>query len=256
MRLRRFATHSSGAIFSCQTTYISTAPNTRFEYESALTDLVTQHRRHLGRMMVRAKCAPHFMRLVHTLAPDSPILNYETRCPCGSQYCRITPDGKLTPCPYVPEVAGDLRRDSFAHVWRSSELLLSLRNPDLGGRCGRCEYRALCGGCRARALAVTGDILADDPSCSYQPRAAAPVVEHVRPITYGMSADRTLPWAADAEARLSRIPSFVRAVVAHRIEEYAKRHGQSEITLNVMREVRQSMPVDFSKKRPFFLDEE
>ena len=226
------------------------------EYETVLTELVMLHKAYLGRMMVRAKCAPHFMRLVHTLAPDSPILNYETRCPCGSQYCRITPDGKLTPCPYVPEVAGDLRRDSFAHVWRSSELLLSLRNPDLGGRCGRCEYRALCGGCRARALAVTGDILADDPSCSYQPRAAAPVIEHVRPITYGMSADRTLPWAADAEARLSRIPSFVRAVVAHRIEEYAKRHGQSEITLNVMREVRQSMPVDFSKKRPFFLDEE
>jgi hypothetical protein len=156
----------------------------------------------------------------------------------------------------VPEVAGDLRRDSFAHIWRESPLLQSLRNPDLGGRCGRCEYRSLCGGCRARALAVTGDILADDPSCVYQPRAAAPVVERVRPVTYGMHADRTMRWSAEAEARLARIPSFVRAVVAHRIEEYAKRHGQSEITLNVMREVRQSMPVDFSKKRPFFLDEE
>jgi hypothetical protein len=81
-------------------------------------------------------------------------------------------------------------------------------------------------------------------------------VERVRPITYGMAADRSMHWDAAAEARLSRIPSFVRAVVAHRIEEYAKRHGQTEITLNVMREVRQSMPVDFSKKRPFFLDEE
>jgi hypothetical protein len=60
----------------------------------------------------------------------------------------------------------------------------------------------------------------------------------------------------DAEARLARIPSFVRAVVASRIEDYARRHGQSEVTLNLMREVRQSMPVDFSKKRPFFLDEE
>jgi hypothetical protein len=103
---------------------------------------------------------------------------------------------------------------------------------------------------------VTGDILADDPSCSYQPKAAAPPVERVRPITYGMAADRTMPWSAEAEARLSRIPSFVRGVVASRIEEYAKRNGHSEITLNTMREVRQSMPVDFSKKRPFFLDEE
>ena len=229
---------------------------TAAEYEAVLTELVVLHKTYLGQMMVRAKCAPHFMRLVHTLAPDSPILNYETRCPCGSQYCRITPDGKLTPCPYVPEVAADLRRESFGQAWRTSPLLQTLRNPDLGGRCGRCEYRSLCGGCRARALAVTGDILADDPSCAYQPRAAAPVVEHVRPVAYGMNADRTLHWSADAEARLARIPSFVRGVVAHRIEEYAKRHGQSEITLNVMREVRQSMPVDFSKKRPFFLDEE
>jgi Proto-chlorophyllide reductase 57 kD subunit len=99
-------------------------------------------------------------------------------------------------------------------------------------------------------------VLADDPSCVYQPKATAAPIERVRPVTYGMHADRTMPWDAAAEARLQRIPSFVRAVVAHRIEEYAKRHGQTEITLNVMREVRQSMPVDFSKKRPFFLDEE
>ena len=229
---------------------------TAADYEHVLTELVGLHKTYLGRMMVRAKCAPHFMRLVHTLAPDSPILNYETRCPCGSQYCRITPDGKLTPCPYIPDAAGDLRRDSFAHIWRSAALFASLRNPDLGGRCGVCEYRGLCGGCRARALAVTDDVLADDPSCAYQPKAATTPIERARPVTYGMHADRTMPWDAAAEARLARIPSFVRAVVAHRIEEYAKRHGQTEITLNVMREVRQSMPVDFSKKRPFFLDEE
>ena len=230
---------------------------TAAEYEEVLTELVSLHQQYLGRMMVRAKCAPHFMRLVHELAPDSPILNYETRCPCGSQYCRITPDGKLTPCPYIPTTAGDLRRQPFARVWRESALFQSLRAPDLGGRCGRCEYRSLCGGCRARALATTGDILADDPSCSYQPTAGATPVARQRPVTYGMSAaPHTLSWSADAEARLARIPSFVRAVVASRIEDYARRHGRTEVTLNLMREVRQSMPVDFSKKRPFFLDEE
>ena len=70
------------------------------------------------------------------------------------------------------------------------------------------------------------------------------------------AAPRTLSWSAEAEARLQRIPSFVRAVVASRIEDYARRNGRTEVTLNLMREVRQSMPVDFSKKRPFFLDEE
>ena len=229
------------------------------EYEQVLTELVHLHRQYQGRMMIRAKCAPHFMRLVHAIAPDSTILNYETRCPCGLQYCRITPDGKLTPCPYIPTAAGDLRRDHFARLWKEAPLFRELRGGSLGGRCGRCEYRGMCGGCRARALATTGDILADDPSCVYQPKTEtpAPVIPRARPVSYGgVSTPHTLPWSVEAEARLSRIPSFVRAVVASRIEEYARKHGQTEVTLNLMREVRQSMPVDFSKKRPFFLDEE
>src|SRR5216110_3218248 len=72
------------------------------EYEAVLADLARWQRQYRGQMMVRAKCAPHFMRHVHRTDPDSPILHYETRCPCGTQYCRITPDGKLTPCPYLP----------------------------------------------------------------------------------------------------------------------------------------------------------
>ncbi len=226
------------------------------EYEEVLTQLVGLHDQYLGRMMIRAKCAPHFMRLVHTRSPTSPLLNYDTRCPCGVHYCRITPDGKLTPCPYIPLAAGDLRRSSFASVWRDAQLFQTLRTPDLGGRCGRCEYRGLCGGCRARALATTGDVLADDPSCAYQPPAGAQVLPRMRDVTYGMPAARALRWTTEAEARLARIPSFVRGVVANRVEEFARRRGRTEVTPALLREVRESMPVDFSKKRPFFLDEE
>src|SRR5204862_24483 len=132
-------------------------------------DLARWQRQYRGQMMVRAKCAPHFMRHVHASDPESPILNYETRCPCGTQYCRITPDGKLTPCPYLPEVAGDLRTQSFGEIWRSSPLFRELREGALGGKCGRCEYQKLCGGCRARAFALEGDVLAADPSCVYEP---------------------------------------------------------------------------------------
>ena len=121
------------------------------ETEAVLASLARWQREYRGMMMVRAKCAPHFMRHVHQADPDSPILNYETRCPCGTQYCRITPDGKLTPCPYLPEVAGDLRTQRFAEIWRSSPLFRRLREGALGGKCGACEYRALCGGCRARS---------------------------------------------------------------------------------------------------------
>ena len=232
---------------------------TAAEYEIALAELVGHHRRHQGGMMVRAKCAPHFMRLVYRHAPDSPILNYETRCPCGTQYCRITPDGKLTPCPYIPTPAGDLRARPFAELWREAPLFRELRGegPEpLAGKCGRCEFRALCGGCRARALAVEGDLMASDPACVYEPTGDTPLVRAARPVTYGAPATRTLRWSADAEARLARIPSFVRGVVARRLEDYARDRGLDEVTPDLMSEVRRAMPVDFSRRAPFFVDED
>lgn len=222
-------------------------------YEEILGALVAYHRQYFGRMMVRAKCAPHFMRLLHQRAPDSPVLGYETRCPCGVQYCRITPDGMLTPCPYIPTPAGDLRRQSFASVWRDAPLLTALRAAQLQGKCGRCEYRGLCGGCRARALAVEGSYLASDPSCVYEPTGDRPVIERLRNVTYGMPAAPAMRWSPEAQARLGRIPSFVRGVVVRRLEDYAREHGITEVTVDLMSEVRRAMPVDFSKRRPFFL---
>ncbi|GIW52995.1 MAG: heme b synthase [Gemmatimonadales bacterium] len=222
------------------------------DYEELLSRLVDLQVRYLGRLMVRAKCAPHFMRLVHQRAPDSPVLNYETRCPCGIQYCRVTPDGRLTPCPYLPLSAGDLRREPFARVWNESPLFGALREGRLGGRCGICEYRKICGGCRARAFALEGDPLAEDPSCAYRPDGSRPVIQRARAVTYGMQVERKLVWTEEAEARLARIPSFVRGVVIQRLEDYARSRGIDRITPELMREVREKMPVDFSKKLPFF----
>jgi len=221
--------------------------------EAVLGDLARWEREYRGRMMVRAKCAPHFMRHVYQSDPDSPILNYETRCPCGTQYCRITPDGKLTPCPYLPEVAGDLRTQSFAEIWRSSRLFRQLREGTLGGKCGACEYRALCGGCRARAFALEGDILAADPSCAYEPTGEMAPIEPARGLAYGDDFTPVLVWVDAARERMERIPSFVRGVVMQRVEEYARKHGKHEITTELLSEVRSAMPVDFSKQRPFFV---
>lgn len=224
------------------------------EYESVLADLARWQREYRGRMLVRAKCAPHFMRHVHRADPDSPLLNYETRCPCGTQYCRITPDGKVTPCPYLPEVAGDLRAQSFADIWRSAPLFRRLREGKLGGKCGVCEYRALCGGCRARAFALEGDVLAADPSCAYEPPGGdtAPL-EPAGAIAYGEDFAPTLEWSESARERMARIPSFVRGVVMQRVEDYARRRGRREVTAELLAEVRSAMPIDFSKKRPFFV---
>jgi len=223
------------------------------DYEAVLADLARWERAYRGRMLVRAKCAPHFMRHVHRSDPDSPVLNYQTRCPCGTQYCRITPDGKLTPCPYLPEAAGDLRAQSFADIWRSSPLFRQLREGALGGKCGACEYRALCGGCRARAFALTGDVLAADPSCAYEPTAGVAVIEPARAIAYGEDFTPALVWADAARERMERIPSFVRGVVMQRVEEWARRQGRREVTPELLAEVRSAMPIDFSKKRPFFV---
>jgi radical SAM protein with 4Fe4S-binding SPASM domain len=223
------------------------------EYESTLAQLAGWQREYRGRLLVRSKCAPHFMRHVYEGDPDSPVLNYETRCPCGVQYCRITPDGKLTPCPYMPEVAGDLRTQSFADVWRSAALFRRLREEVPGGKCGRCEYQKLCGGCRARAFAVTGDPLAADPSCDYEPRPGATVIERVRDVTYGQEFLPALSWSDAARERVNRIPSFVRGVVMQRVEDFARREGRHVVTPELLAEIRGAMPIDFSKKRPFFV---
>src|SRR5207247_5305363 len=137
------------------------------------------------------------------------------------QYCRITPDGKVTPCPYLPEVAGDLKSQRFADVWRSSPLFRRLREGTLQGKCGACEYRALCGGCRARGFALEGDVLAADPSCSYEPAPGAPVIEGVREVTYGAEFRPALTWTPAARQPLERIPAFVRGVVIQRVEDWA-----------------------------------
>ncbi|MBI4519971.1 MAG: radical SAM protein [Gemmatimonadetes bacterium] len=225
------------------------------ENEAVLEELVELQRRYRGALMIRSKCQPQIMRHVYERDPDSPLLNYETRCPCGVQYCRITPEGKVTPCPYLPVVAGDLRERSFAEIWRDSAVFRQLRTDERGGKCGRCEYRGICGGCRARAYADAGDYLGPDESCAYEP-TGAPLVRRARAVTYGMPAAPALRWSAAARQRLERVPSFVRGVVTARLEQYAQERGHTEVTVELMEEVRRNLPIDFSKKRPFFLSQD
>lgn len=223
------------------------------ENEAVLAELVELERRHRGRMMVRSKCQPQIMRHVYEGDGSSPLLQYATRCPCGVQYCRITPEGQVTPCPYLPVVAGDLTTRTFGEVWRDAPVFAALREGVLGGKCGRCGYREICGGCRARAWAESGDLLGPDASCAYEPVDREPVVPLRRRETYGMAATPALPWSAEAEARMARVPSFVRGVVTARVERFAVERGYPEVTPAVLEEVRTALPVDFSKARPFFL---
>ncbi|MBM3813352.1 MAG: TIGR04053 family radical SAM/SPASM domain-containing protein [Acidimicrobiia bacterium] len=83
----------------------------------------------------------------------------------------VSNTGDICPAGFLPLVAGNVRRDSVAGVYRNAPLFQALHDPDqLEGRCGVCEYRALCGGSRARAFGATGNPLATDPLCEYEPQ--------------------------------------------------------------------------------------
>jgi radical SAM protein with 4Fe4S-binding SPASM domain len=92
-------------------------------------------------------------------------------CLAGTGVCFISHEGEVYPCGYLPVIAGDLRKEKFADIWESSAVFNQLRDTsNLKGKCGCCEFRNICMGCRARAFAATGDYLDEEPFCVYQPR--------------------------------------------------------------------------------------
>jgi radical SAM protein with 4Fe4S-binding SPASM domain len=91
-------------------------------------------------------------------------------CLAGTAVCFISHQGEVFPCGYLPALAGDLKKQTFTDIWENSVVFNQLRNTDnLKGKCGCCEFRNICMGCRARAYAVTGDFLDEEPFCVYEP---------------------------------------------------------------------------------------
>ena len=149
---------------------------TSAQYDDVLASLYQIQRKYSGRMLVNAKCAPHFIKTVLEHAGDETDPKIRTYsggaggCPAGTHYMGIRPNGDVTPCPYLPVFAGNLRRSPLADLWTSSEVFTDIRRrTSLGGRCGACEMSAQCGGCRARAYGMTGDLMAEDPLCTHTP---------------------------------------------------------------------------------------
>jgi radical SAM protein with 4Fe4S-binding SPASM domain len=192
-------------------------------------------------LLIRAKCAPHFRRILWELNPSSPLLrNYaHGSCPAGKYYCRITPTADVTPCPYMPVAVGNLRDVAFDELWRTAPAFSALRDPKLGGRCGACEFSRVCGGCRCRAYATYGDYLAEDPACGYQPgRHGGAVIDLPASLTFGLPVDYELTWEPGARERLQAIPSFARGMVVKAVEAYARARGEHVITAAILAEVR------------------
>jgi AdoMet-dependent heme synthase len=215
------------------------------DYDHVLIDLRAIQKRFAGRMLVNAKCAPHYARVLVAEDPESPTLKGYAGgaggCPAGTHYLGIRPNGDVTPCPYLPLFGGNLRTQSLTEIWRSSDLFVEIRSRSrLGGRCGDCELNAACGGCRARAFGMTGDVMAADPLCTHQPgtfaKPAAPAVE------YGSPADATLAWDEAARERMKQIPAFVRGMVAKRVEAYCRDRQIGRVSEEVLTEIRAKMP--------------
>ncbi|MGD9912392.1 radical SAM protein [Methanothrix sp.] len=115
---------------------------------------------------MRPTCAPQYGRVLVEMGKSR--AHTAGGCIAGIRFVFISRTGDVFPCGYFPVSAGSIRERSFSEIWSSSPLLNDLRERRLKGRCGICGYAKTCGGCRARAYALTGDYLDEDPTCAWR----------------------------------------------------------------------------------------
>src|SRR5262245_51925224 len=233
------------------------------QYDGVLASLYRIQRKYDRRMLVNAKCAPHYIKTLLEgesaggLRDGPPIRTYSGGaggCPAGTHYMGIRPNGDVTPCPYLPVFAGSLRKAPLSDLWSSSELFTDIRRrSSLGGRCGMCELNAHCGGCRARAYGMTGDLMAEDPLCTHTPGtfAGSPLLplhgsaadtRGTPAIQYGLASPATIAWDDAAADRMKKIPAFVRGMVVKAVEESCRKSGIDRVTIEELERIRSRMP--------------
>lgn len=132
-----------------------------------------------AKIHLKATCAPHYHRVLRQEAHirgeqvnlNTHGLDAVTRgCLGGTGFCFISHDGVVQPCGYLEVDCGNIKDSNFRNVWKNSPVFRKLRDlSKYKGKCGRCEYIRVCGGCRARAYEATGDFLEAEPLCSYEP---------------------------------------------------------------------------------------
>jgi len=166
------------------------------QYEETLKWIYDKQMEMGDTMFFKPTDAPHYMRVMkqrqkqgniipaptqpsHGSGGDHPSMHMVTRgCLAGTGFCFISHRGSVQGCGYFDLEAGNLRDQSFSQIWNNSNLFCELRDiSNLRGKCGICEYKRICGGCRARAYEATGDYLEAEPYCVYQPAARGVVTE-------------------------------------------------------------------------------
>ncbi len=135
-----------------------------------------------AKIQTKATCSPHYFRIMRqrakeegiTITPKTHGMAAMTKgCLAGTGVCFVSHKGEVFPCGYLPVNAGHVKKQPFKEIWKDSPVFMKLREPDLlGGKCGECEYKKVCEGCRARAFYETGDYMAEEPYCIYKPKIA------------------------------------------------------------------------------------
>ncbi len=203
------------------------------EYEETLKWLADQHGR--TDIQTRVTCAPHYQRIIRQCG-KTPNARNARGCMGGTGFAFISHTGIVQICGFMEVPCGDVRAEGldFARVWRMSEVLRQVRDVDhYHGRCGRCEFRKVCGGCRARAFAISGDYLAEEPYCSYQPLPSPgptgrPLPSRERgervPCSHALSAGEHIAAPAELDATDRKLLTMIQAdfpVVARPFDEIA-----------------------------------
>jgi len=150
------------------------------DYEEILTWHYQQEKNE-DELLMRPTCAPHYYRIVPQMAKAEGVeferrsLTFSTGggkgCIAAQSICLIDCFGNLKPCSYFHSSVGNIKQVPFKDLWFNSKVFNDLRDfKKYKGKCGECEFINVCGGCRARADAVYGDYMAEEPFCNYIPR--------------------------------------------------------------------------------------
>jgi heme b synthase len=164
------------------------------EYEKAMNWIYDRSLE--GRLHLKATCAPHYFRVMRQRAkqdgrampasahphrsmtpqhsalssPHSDMTAMTKGCLAGQAVCFVSHTGEVFPCGYLPVSSGNVKTTALPVIWNESPIFRDLRDDSkLEGKCGVCEYKKVCMGCRARAYGFTGNYLAEEPNCGFVP---------------------------------------------------------------------------------------
>ena len=141
-----------------------------FEYEELLEQLSALSQE--SRIPIKMSCSPQYQRILRKNNQKREKLQnmLQHGCMAGNGYCFISYSGEVYGCGFLPVSVGNVKHHSFTDLYERSNLFNDLREKTLlKGKCGVCNYKNDCGGCRARAYAVYGDYLREEPYCIYNP---------------------------------------------------------------------------------------